>query len=95
MNEFTNIISNGSKWAGEDPDTIETLLDVLKEYKLDYRCRPFIERFNVCPCGEVYHFSGNFKNLSHVFSINTNNKELSKTIMSAISENDKNWDSLK
>lgn len=29
------IISNGSKWAGEQPDSIEQLIKVLEQYPLD------------------------------------------------------------
>ncbi|EBM5152882.1 pyruvate dehydrogenase, partial [Salmonella enterica subsp. enterica serovar Typhimurium] len=31
----TLILSNGSKWAGQDPDSIQTLLDVLGDNVLD------------------------------------------------------------
>lgn len=43
----TLILSNGSKWAGQDPDSIQTLLDVLGDNVLDpmfeqYHCyRPY------------------------------------------------------
>ncbi|STS99811.1 pyruvate/2-oxoglutarate dehydrogenase complex dehydrogenase (E1) component eukaryotic type beta subunit [Klebsiella pneumoniae] len=33
----TLILSNGSKWAGQDPDSIQTLLDVLGDNVLT-RC---------------------------------------------------------
>jgi hypothetical protein len=42
------IISNGSKWAGEKPDTIDDLLNVLNKYTLD----PNFEKY------------GNFVNLN-------------------------------
>jgi hypothetical protein len=31
----TRILSNGSKWAGEEPDAVDQLCDVLKGYPLD------------------------------------------------------------
>lgn len=33
----TEIESNGSKWAGESPDSIEKLLEVLKEHTIEER----------------------------------------------------------
>lgn len=32
---MTEIISNGSKWAGEAPDSIEVLCDVLQSHTLE------------------------------------------------------------
>lgn len=62
-----HIESNGSKWAGEAPDTLEQLLDVLKRETLD----PSFEE-----CGRFFyesspnwHAFGNFLTLSHVFNI--------------------------
>lgn len=93
----TTINSNGSKWAGEAPDSIETLLGVLAEYVLDRRheCppefgHPFIsvskagERW--APLGTV-RFHGNFLTLSHVFSIDTDEPELIERMTLAIKQN--------
>lgn len=57
------IISNGSHWAGEDPDSVEQLLAVLAKEPLD----PTFERYgNFCFEDHVW---GNFHAVSHVFNI--------------------------
>ena len=68
------IHSNGSKWAGESPDTLEDLLRVIETETLD----PSFER-----CGNfVYEESGtwsvfgNFLTGSHVFHLTGARKEL-------------------
>lgn len=38
---FIEIISNGSKWAGEKPDPIEKLFEVLENHPLDKRFERF------------------------------------------------------
>ena len=66
----TTIHSNGSHWAGEEPDTIMELLAVLQAYTLE----PMFERNGdfiidsdpVLPFKTV-RFFGNFRDLSHVF----------------------------
>lgn len=45
----TLILSNGSKWAGQDPDSIQTLLDVLGDNVLD----PMFEQYH---CYRPYPF---------------------------------------
>ena len=49
---FVFINSNGSKWAGQDPDDIDELLRVLAEYKLRPNLAPFVE---LNPCQGVYN----------------------------------------
>lgn len=39
----TLILSNGSKWADEEPDSVETLLEVLKSTPLARSQSPFID----------------------------------------------------
>lgn len=95
----TDIISNGSKWAGEAPDSIEKLFSVLEEATLepcweDERTKSFI-----CPLVWVYpklakhsdkgfyEISGNFIELSHTFQINTNDKKLVARFKKAINKN--------
>ena len=74
----TNIISNGSKWAGEAPDTIEELIKVLDNHDLDlarFALHGFLdfmdsngytardyEKHNV-------RIFGNFLTVSHVFNV--------------------------
>ena len=69
MKTAVEIISNGSKWLGEKPDTVKQLIEVLGE-----------EQWTLDPTFEAYgdfvfeedgwlHVFGNFHNLSYVFNI--------------------------
>jgi hypothetical protein len=83
------IISNGSKWADDPPDEIETLLKRLEEYTLD----PTFERYgNFIFSPETgddwtLEFFGNFFDFSHVFSIITNETEIIEKLTTAIRKN--------
>jgi hypothetical protein len=73
------IISNGSKWAGEEPDSLETLLEVLRSETLDPRFEErgsFVTRTD---SGRVRIF-GNFLTVSHVFNIDGTEEELAQAI---------------
>ena len=88
----TTIISNGSKWAGEAPDIIDDLLEVLASQPLDRRFEMsgnFIEPFN----GET-RFWGNFLTVSHVFNIDTDEPDVIKRLTAAIRENQQRPDYL-
>lgn len=88
----TRINSNGSKWAGQAPDTIEQLLDVLNNYALDRR---FEEGGNFIMDREPgVRFWGNFLKLSHVFSIDTDEPQTIERLTKAIRENQKRPDYL-
>jgi len=82
----TTIISNGSKWFGEQPDTVEKLLAVLKENMLDPQ---FSEYGNfITPEGYgTVRFFGNFHKLSHVFNIRTDDPKVIAKLTRAIREN--------
>jgi hypothetical protein len=82
---MTTITSNGSKWYGEAPDSIDKLLEVLKENTLDPR---FIEygNFIIADVGSV-RFFGNFRDLSHVFNIRTDDPAIIAKLSRAIHEN--------
>lgn len=97
------IRSNGSKWYGQTPDTIEQLLEVLKTYTLD----PTFEKYGnfIYPYvpyrgwndkNQVYKgctlISGNFYTLSHVFSIITDDLVLMERITAAIRDNQQTED---
>lgn len=86
MNTFTEIISNGSKWAGEPLDTVDDLLRVLSECSLD---RTFEDYGNfIMPEGEgIVHFWGNFFDISHVFSIRTDDAPTIERLTLAIRAN--------
>ena len=88
MTTFIN--SNGSKWAGSEPDSIETLCGVLAEYTLD---RTFEEYGNfICvredgPREGLTSFFGNFFALSHVFNIDTDDAALIEKLTKLIRAN--------
>ena len=96
----THIKSNGSKWAGESPDSIEDLLQVLATEPLDPRfedfggfCYPLdVPGIFVDPNEEGKHagewrFFGNFFKLSHVFNIDTDEPEVIQQLGEAIEAN--------
>jgi len=106
---FVYIQSNGSKWAGQEPDDLNLLLKTLGHYTLN------IDHWGDCidanPCqgvrnpartkaspsqwidgprlftANVTHFSGNFIEVSHVFSVYTNDEGTIKTLTDAIHHN--------
>ena len=90
----TIIESNGSKWMGEAPDNIEVLKERLKEYTLSPNNAPYIQEAHeiefIKPCPELEgmaHFSGNFWEISLVFSIYTNDTKLIEELKNLISLN--------
>ena len=101
----TEILSNGSKWAGESPDSIEKLIEVLNaetieesffvKYCTNRHSKAKAEYTNFCPIsktddGKYSHFFGNFENLSHVFRINSNENNVVESLTNAILNN-KGW----
>lgn len=97
IHDHTFIASNGSKWAGEQPDTIDKLIEVLKTETIEerffesYLIDKSNERANFCPIrkGEdgYSRFFGNFEGLSHVFDISTNNAAIAMRLTNAIKKN--------
>ena len=83
---MTTIHSNGSKWAGQEPDTIERLLETLAEHPLD--CARF-KRFQYPVPGRpgTVRFWGNFKHVSHVFNIDTGEPLVIQSLSLAIRQN--------
>lgn len=82
----TTIISNGSKWAGEEPDSIETLLGVLASETLD----PTFEEYGNFAQNEgkgVVRFFGNFFTVSHAFSITSDDEAVCNALVAAIKAN--------
>lgn len=91
------IISNGSKWAGQENNTIEQLLEVLKSYTLD----PTFEKYGnfISEYGPIQwtdnneHLKGcmsifgNFRTLSHVFNIITDDRVIIDKLTEAIRNN--------
>lgn len=82
----TYINSNGSRWYGEAPATIEDLLNVLKIKTLD---RWFELHGNFILEGDegTTRFFGNFFDVSHVFHIITNDPEVVERLTTAIRTN--------
>lgn len=93
------IESNGSKWFGQQPDSIEKLKDVLKNYTLDpafERCGNFVNRKPQWVRKELIEkykgctiIFGNFLALSHVFRIITDDEEFISEMEALINENKK------
>jgi len=82
----TEIRSNGSHWAGEAPDTIEQLLECLSNHALDRvfeQCGNFYE----VEGGGSVRFFGNFRDVSHVFNITSDDPEVTRKLIKAIDLN--------
>jgi len=104
MNYKTTIHSNGSKWAGEKPDTIDFLINErLNKYTIEERFFQTwkdktdiknIKLLNFCPISNIepneVKFFGNFEEYSHVFRITTNDPKIIKKLTEAIKKN-KGW----
>jgi hypothetical protein len=89
----TTIHSNGSKWAGQEPDTVEQLLGVLDREVLDRRFHGmFITREPKLVNGGrltpgTVRFFGNFLTVSHVFRIDTDDADIIAKLTRAIRRN--------
>lgn len=83
----TTINANGSKWRGEAPDEIEALLERLTCNPLD----PMFEEFGcfAFPTDDraAMHFWGNFREISAVFDIVTDDPDLIERLTVAIRAN--------
>ena len=92
--------SNGSKWAGQAPDSVEDLVAVLAENPLDPKFEGygnFAYPLDVPECwdnpeaykqysGQV-RFFGNFAELSHGFNITSDEPETIRKLIEAIRKN--------
>lgn len=100
----TIIHSNGSKWAGQEPDTIDQLIYVLKSHTIEERffhsfSRPTnkgLKWYQLCPVNEMDYgdatmFFGNFETISHVFRIESNDPVVIEKLTKAI-KNNKGWE---
>ena len=94
---LTVIYGNGSKWYGEAPDSIDTLIAVMAKNTLDMTWAEdgsFWEILDDDPVGAEYYpgtgwhdFLGNFEDLSHNFHIATRDPALIARLKAAIGEN--------
>ena len=97
---MTIIHSNGSRWYGQAPATIDELVAVLGTHEIEqYWFAPYdANRYgkpnftNHCPIQVLengnHEFFGNFSELSHVFRIETNELEVIQTLTAAIQANE-------
>jgi hypothetical protein len=82
------IISNGSKWVGQSPDSIDRLLQVLGESPLAPGLAPFIyDQGN-----GHFRFFGSFANIAHVFQIYTDDPQTIERLTAAIRTNQERED---
>lgn len=85
----THIVYNGSKWAGQAPDPLEKLLEVLANEPLDPRFQNFHASiatdtlFGAGGDGFTDMFYGNFYRVSHGFSVLTNDPAVISTLIDA------------
>ena len=81
----TTIQSNGSRWAGQAPASVDELLDVLARETLD----PRFEKYGnfILRDETPLRFWGNFLSVSHVFSIDTDDAALIERLTAAIRAN--------
>lgn len=84
----TRINYCGSKWAGELPNTVDQLIEVMQTYALDPTFEAYGNFGANGPAGSAtVRFWGNFYTLSHVFSIDTDDPELCARLITAIKAN--------
>jgi len=97
---MTTIHSNGSRWYGQAPATIDELIVVLSTHEIEkYWFAPYNANqygkpnwTNHCPISVLengnHEFFGNFSELSHVFRIETNEPEVIQALADAIQANE-------
>ena len=83
----TRIVSNGSKWAGQAPDTLADLVSVLATHPLDVARFPHGFAYNMVGRPGWVMFWGNFATVSHVFQIETNDPAVCALLTNAIKAN--------
>lgn len=79
-----NIESNGSRFYGQAPATIDELVHALNRHPLNVL---MFDRFVWREGGARVRFHGNFLTISHVFSITTDEPEVIATLRGAIRAN--------
>ncbi len=81
---MTKILSNGNKWIGDKPGSIEDLFDVLAREPLDPTFAPFGRNNG----NGVVLFFGNCHALSWPFAIETDDPDLCARLTAAIQANE-------
>jgi hypothetical protein len=77
---------NGSKWADEEPDSIDILLQRLETDTLDPKFEHY-GNFVQPEAGGVVRFFGNFSTVSHAFGIVTDDSVVIDALVAAIKRN--------
>ena len=74
----TTINSNGSRFAGDEPATLEDLFLVLETHPLTeyHRKNGIEEEWTDLDGNRRRTFSGNFEDISHVFSVETDDEKV-------------------
>jgi len=91
------VMDNGSKWAGQEPDSVEQLFEMLGKYALDPMFENYGNFYHETPISAVtdeplmptgwVSFWGNFQSYSHLFHILTNDADFIAELLSAIRAN--------
>ena len=84
---MTKIHSNGSKWLGQEPDSIDCLTEVMGRTPLDPTFAVNLGGFSTKQADGSVHFFGNFVNVSHCFSIETDEPDTIARLRHAIASN--------
>jgi hypothetical protein len=95
----TKIVFNGSKHAGQEPDSVDVLLALLSREPLEPRheligggfvhaglSAELTAHYGVAARGAIM-YTGNFRNVSHAFSVVTDEKDLQDRLSAAVTEN--------
>lgn len=88
----TTIHSNGSKFAGEPLDTIDQLLTVLANHPLDSTFEEYGNFIQRDRSSDTVRYFGNFRTVSHVFSITTDDPRTIRRLSRAIRANQRRPD---
>jgi hypothetical protein len=83
--QTTKVNYNGSRWHGQEPASIDTLLALVQVEPLDWEM--FGWGFvSITPSGDT-HIAGNFLRFSHAFSIETSDRGLLAKFAAALDAN--------
>ena len=83
QNTHTTMVSNGSKFAGEKPDSIETLIERLERFTLNPFLGASLLPYSVRSTRRLHVF-GNFLEISAVFQVRTHEDEVSERLCQAV-----------
>lgn len=81
------IDSNGSRWYGQPPATLDELIQSLESHPLDPRFEKYGNFIDETGHPGATNFFGNFYGVSHVFNITTDQPEIIERLTIAIRAN--------